>query len=143
MRKYSNEEYDLTVNPKAEMQAHMKLFRAQRNFYISGFALLFSLIIRRIVTLLTTQATLMAQNEASMRQATSASDAARRLMREQDDGKGSSAKSDKEASAVKAQLETEINTLKEELEKTKKDRDALKSQANNLSKEYDRLAEKC
>jgi hypothetical protein len=65
------------------------------------------------VTLLTTQATLMAQNEASMRQATSASDAARRLMREQDDGKGSSAKSDKEASAVKAQLETEINTLKE------------------------------
>jgi B-cell receptor-associated protein 31 len=43
MRKYSNEEYDLTVNPKAEMQAHMKLFRAQRNFYISGFALLFSL----------------------------------------------------------------------------------------------------
>jgi prefoldin subunit 5 len=28
-----------------------------------------------------------------------------------------------------------------ELEKTKKDRDALKNQANNLSKEYDRLAD--
>lgn len=42
MRKYSSEEYDLLENPKAEMQAHMKLFRAQRNFYISGFALLLS-----------------------------------------------------------------------------------------------------
>lgn len=42
MRKYSSEDYDLNANPKAEMQAHMKLFRAQRNFYISGFALLLS-----------------------------------------------------------------------------------------------------
>ncbi|CAG7815568.1 unnamed protein product [Allacma fusca] len=42
MRNYSNEDYDLNVNPKAEMQAHMKLFRAQRNLYISGFALLLS-----------------------------------------------------------------------------------------------------
>lgn len=145
MRKYSNEEYDLTVNPKAEMQAHMKLFRAQRNFYISGFALMFSLIIRRIVTLLTTQATLMAQSEASMRQATSASDAARRLMGEQGDSKAkassSSAAADKEANAVKTQLQTEVNTLKEELEKLKKDRDAVKSQAANLAKEYDRVCD--
>jgi B-cell receptor-associated protein 31 len=145
MRKYSNEEYDLTVNPKAEMQAHMKLFRAQRNFYISGFALMFSLIIRRIMSLLTTQATLMAQSEASMRQATSASDAARRLMKEQGDSKdkpsSSNTAADKEANAVKAQLQTEVNTLKEELEKLKKDRDAVKTQAANLAKEYDRVCD--
>jgi len=137
MRKYSNEEYDLTVNPKAEMQAHMKLFRAQRNFYISGFALFFSLIIKRFMALISAQATLLAQTEAALRQASSASDAARRLMSD-GDGKGGN---DKESSAKVARLETEVNTLKEELQKLTKDRDAVKSQATSVSKEYDRLTE--
>ncbi|CAG7831578.1 unnamed protein product [Allacma fusca] len=74
MRNYSNEDYDLNVNPKAEMQAHTKLFRAQRNFYISGFALLLSLIIRRISTLLSQQGALQAQNEAALKQSTSRCD---------------------------------------------------------------------
>lgn len=30
---------DLKNNPQAETLIHMKMFRAQRNFYISGFAL--------------------------------------------------------------------------------------------------------
>ena len=41
-RKYSKIETtptDLQNNPQAEMLAHMKLFRAQRNLYISGFCL--------------------------------------------------------------------------------------------------------
>ena len=41
-RKYSKIETtptDLQNNPQAEMLAHMKLFRAQRNLYISGFSL--------------------------------------------------------------------------------------------------------
>jgi len=140
MRKYSNEDYDLTVNPKAEMQAHMKLFRAQRNFYISGFALFFSLIIRRLVSLIS----LHAQTEAALKQASSASDAARRLM---DQGAGSSGNDKnkggdtKDESAKVGKLETEVNTLKEEIVRLTKDRDAVKSQAASLSKEYDRLSE--
>lgn len=40
VRKYSaNDEVDLNTNPQAETLIHMKLFRAQRNFYIAGFAL--------------------------------------------------------------------------------------------------------
>ena len=43
VRKYSRVEaahqVDLKNNPHAEVQAHMKLFRAQRNCYITGFAL--------------------------------------------------------------------------------------------------------
>lgn len=136
MRKYSNEEFDLNVNPKAEMQAHMKLFRAQRNFYISGFALLLSLIIRRISTLLSNQGSLEAQHEAALKQATSASDAARRLMKEQSSKKGETSMHSKDE--VQA-LQTEINTLKEEMSSLKRDRDALKSQAESVSKEYDRL----
>ncbi|KAK3883222.1 hypothetical protein Pcinc_012449 [Petrolisthes cinctipes] len=44
MRKYSNELSEQSRGEHghhldAEMQAHMRLFRAQRNFYISGFSL--------------------------------------------------------------------------------------------------------
>lgn len=64
----------------AEMQGNMRLFRAQRNFYISGFSLFLSLVIRRLVLLISMQASLLAQAEASMRQAQNASTAARTLM---------------------------------------------------------------
>ncbi len=36
---HQGEEIDLRNNPSAEAVVHMKLFRAQRNFYIAGFAL--------------------------------------------------------------------------------------------------------
>lgn len=41
MRKYNDalEEVDLKNNRESELAAQVKLFRAQRNFYISGFAL--------------------------------------------------------------------------------------------------------
>jgi len=136
MRKYSTEEYDLNVNPKADMQAHLKLFRAQRNFYISGFALLLSLIIRRIATLLSQQGSLIAQNEAAMRQATSASDTARRLMDDSDKKKGKGDGPSKDRVEI---LEAKVTALMEELDTVKKDRDAIKSQAGSVSKEYDRL----
>lgn len=62
------------------MQGSMRLFRAQRNFYISGFSLFLSLVIRRLVILISTQANLQAQSEASMRQAQSATTAAKSLL---------------------------------------------------------------
>jgi B-cell receptor-associated protein 31 len=138
MRKYSNEEYDLNVNPKAEMQAHMKLFRAQRNFYISGFALLLSLLIRRIATLLSVQGSLLAQNEAALKQAKSASDAAQKLM-DDNKGQGSSGGKGTKSTEENQKLETELQNLKKEIETVKRDRDAVKSQAESVSKEYDRL----
>lgn len=61
----------------------MRLFRAQRNFYISGFSIFLTLVIRRLVILISTQAQLLAQSEASMRQAQSASSAARSLLSQQ------------------------------------------------------------
>jgi len=137
MRKYSSEEYDLLENPKAEMQAHMKLFRAQRNFYISGFALLLSAIIRRITTLLSIQAGLMAENEAALKQAANASKAASAMI----DQQAADSKSGKKSGGSDdvAKLQTQVNTLKEELAKTLRDNEALKSQGQNANKEYDRL----
>lgn len=70
-------------HPTLEMQHSMRLFRAQRNFYISGFSIFLVLVIRRLVTLISSQATLLAQSEASMRQAQSATTAARSLLSQQ------------------------------------------------------------
>lgn len=65
------------------MQHSMRLFRAQRNFYISGFSIFLTLVIRRLVILISAQAQLLAQSEASMRQAQSATTAARSLLDQQ------------------------------------------------------------
>ena len=39
LRKYAGVEMTDLKTPQAEVQAHMKQFRSQRNFYIAGFAL--------------------------------------------------------------------------------------------------------
>lgn len=67
------------------MQHSMRLFRAQRNFYISGFSIFLTLVIRRLVILISEQASLLAQSEASMSQAKSATTAARTLLAQQKD----------------------------------------------------------
>lgn len=76
-----------THNERAEvaMQHSMRLFRAQRNFYISGFSIFLTLVIRRLVILISEQASLLAQSEASMSQAKSATTAARTLLAQQKD----------------------------------------------------------
>lgn len=56
------------AHPNVGMQHSMRLFRAQRNFYITGFSIFLILVIRRLVMLISSQATLLAQSEASMRQ---------------------------------------------------------------------------
>uniref|UniRef100_L7M7H2 Endoplasmic reticulum transmembrane protein n=1 Tax=Rhipicephalus pulchellus TaxID=72859 RepID=L7M7H2_RHIPC len=155
MRKYgahreeAQSEYHHHGNLDVEMQQSMKMFRAQRNFYIAGFALFLWLVIRRLVTLISAQAVLLAVNEASMKQAQSATEAAQNLLKLRSDD---SAKSDNtkqnEGNSKTETLERDIRELKTELEKAQKevahltkDRDALKLQAENLSKEYDRLCE--
>lgn len=125
MRKYSNPELnDAHTHLDHEMQANMRLFRAQRNFYISGIALFLSFVIKRFIALMTLQASLVAQSEASLKQAESTSKAAMSLLSQQDDKEGES---------------EELENLKKEIESIKADRDAIKSQAESVSKEYDRL----
>ncbi|GLD69032.1 B-cell receptor-associated protein 31 [Lates japonicus] len=82
-RKYSvSETVDPSNHPTAIEHIHMKLFRAQRNEYIAGFALLLCLLLRRVATLLSQQASLMASNEAFKKQAEGASNAAKKYMEE-------------------------------------------------------------
>lgn len=126
----------------AELQQSMKMFRAQRNCYIAGFALFLAPVIRRIGSLLSQKAQLMASVEASMKQAKSASEAAEKLMKDREaNGAG-----DNEANSKKEELETEIRCLKEtlhstkeELDRTKRNLTTLKDQAEGTNREYDRL----
>ncbi|XP_051950692.1 B-cell receptor-associated protein 31 [Xyrauchen texanus] len=161
VKKYSvTEKVDLTNNPVAVEHIHMKLFRAQRNEYIAGFALLLCLLLRRLATLLSQQATLMASNEAFKKQAEGANDAAKKYMEENEKLQeklrqagvevpevGGKAKSGTEEEE-KRDLKEEVRQLKDELEATKKalqksdsDVKAMKKQAENLTTEYDRLLE--
>lgn len=122
----------------AELQHSMKLFRAQRNFYIAGFALFLFLVIRRLVTLITDLAQLGIQAEVAMKQAKSASDAAKNLM-DKDEKSGGDKSSGNENTKELTKLKETLKQREKELEKAKSSEDALKKQADNLTKEYDRL----
>ncbi|XP_053679478.1 B-cell receptor-associated protein 31 [Anopheles nili] len=144
MRKYSSNDHSHTeTHLNVEMQHSMRLFRAQRNFYISGFAIFLSLVIRRLVSLISGQAVLLAQAEASMKQAQSATSAARTLMNQQKgddksaDGKGKPAGD----GATTDDLKKKVADLEQELAKERKDKEAMKSQSESLNREYDRLTE--
>lgn len=134
MQKYSNVDATDHQHLDAEMQGNMRLFRAQRNFYISGFALFLLVVIRRLVQMISQIATLLAQSEANFRQAQSASVTARTLLAQQGEGDNKNKKEIDE-------LRTQIEQLEKELTREKKDKEAVKSQAESLNKEYDRLAE--
>jgi B-cell receptor-associated protein 31 len=135
MQKYSDvADKDEHKHLDAEMQGNMRLFRAQRNFYISGFALFLLIVIRRLCQMISELAVLLAQSEANLRQAQSASVAARSLLAKQGAG-------DEESKKEVDDLRGQITVLEKELSKEKKDKEAVKSQAESLNREYDRLAE--
>ncbi|VDK74031.1 unnamed protein product [Onchocerca ochengi] len=128
VRKYANEvaiEASIRHTADSENVVHMRLFRAQRNLYISGFALLLFLVIKRLVALLSRGALLEAAAEAAMKQAESASKTAKSYMY-----------GDKER---EKELERQVEELGKELKSAQVDRDAMKEQAEGLQREYDRV----
>lgn len=157
IRKYDDvtEKVNLQNNPGAVEHFHMKLFRAQRNLYIAGFSLLLSFLLRRLVTLISQQATLLASNEAFKKQAESASEAAKKYMEENDQLKKEAAVGGVELSAREVTLELEASNLKadlkklkdelainkQKLEKAENEALAMRKQSEGLTKEYDRLLE--
>ncbi|XP_021512038.1 B-cell receptor-associated protein 31 [Meriones unguiculatus] len=158
IRKYDDvtEKVNLQNNPGAMEHFHMKLFRAQRNLYIAGFSLLLSFLLRRLVTLISQQATLLASNEAFKKQAESASEAAKKYMEENDQLKKEAAEDggilDVKSAEVKLEenkrLKKDLKKLKDELAGTKKKLEkaenetlAMQKQSEGLTKEYDRLLE--
>ncbi|KAK4296879.1 hypothetical protein Pmani_030659 [Petrolisthes manimaculis] len=139
MRKYSNELSDQSRGDHghhldAEMQAHMRLFRAQRNFYISGFSLFLWVVLQRLTTLISRLAVSQAEGAAAIKQAKSASAAAAQLMKQGEEGQ-------EEHQQQEANVSNEIKELKEDNHRLEAERDAALKQAKAVSREYDRLLE--
>jgi len=138
-QKYSSVDLSLGVTTQLPSQAdtliHLRLFRAQRNFYLSGFALFLALVIRRMVELIIHESQLIAAADASMRQATSASAVAEKYLQET-----GAIKTDAEGAAkIDDRLAQECMELRKRLKAVEGDRDAMREQASGLKREYDRL----
>ncbi|XP_068524711.1 B-cell receptor-associated protein 31 isoform X2 [Anas acuta] len=149
-RKYdASERAALPSSPGALEHFHMRLFRAQRNLYLAGFALLLSFLLRRLVTLISQQALLGASSQAFRKQAEGASQAARRYMEDNEalrklqeaGGEGGTPAQD-ENESLKAKVEKlkeELAESKRTLEKAENEVQAMRRQAEGLTREYDRL----
>lgn len=140
MRKYSDPvEADKHSHLDAEMQTHMRLFRAQRNFYISGFALFLSLVIRRLVSLISQQAVLLAQSEAAIKQAQSATTTAKTLLQQKGSGEVAQNSSNEAHDKEVTELKDKLKSMERVLSQEKKDKEAMISQSESIKREYDRL----
>ncbi|CAM4561777.1 unnamed protein product [Leuciscus chuanchicus] len=153
VRKYSNADQtkDAKLHPNMFDHMHMKLFRAQRNLYISGFSLFLWLVMRRVITLINQLAGALGTSAALQTQAESANKAAKKYMEDNEmlkqalvDTKGEGGK--KQDTEENKLLKKEVQRLTEELKssadalkKSKSDLDAMKKQTEGLTKEYDRL----
>merc|ERR1719187_1073000 len=121
----------------AQMQMHMRLFRAQRNFYIAGFALFLFLVIKKLVSLISANAGLQAAKDAAIKQAESASRAAEALVSA---ASGQDSGDSNDGSNVK-ELKEALEKAQKQAETAQKDVKSMKAHSESLAKEYDRLME--
>lgn len=128
---------DAAIKAGTEARLHMKLFRAQRNLYIAGFAFFLWIVISRLITMISTIARLEASEEASIKQAASATDVAQRLMQSTSKEKVAEVVDAKELAKLKYRLKEK----EEELAKAKADVTSMKAQGENLNEEYHRLSD--
>ncbi|XP_012678983.1 B-cell receptor-associated protein 29 [Clupea harengus] len=150
VKKYSASEpgKDAKLHPNMYDHLHMKLFRAQRNLYISGFSLFLWLVMRRVITLINQLATATGTTAAVQSQAESANQAAKKYMEDNELLKqaltnGKDEKATAEGSELLRKeltdLTDELKTSEDALKKSQFESEAMKKQSEGLTKEYDRL----
>ncbi|KAK0133093.1 tRNA-dihydrouridine(20a/20b) synthase [NAD(P)+]-like [Merluccius polli] len=150
VRKYSNAEpgKDARLNPNMSDHLHMKLFRAQRNLYISGFSLFLWLVMRRVITLINQLATVQCTSAALQMEADNINQTAKKYMENNEllkqtlmQGKKGEATAEgmellkKEVERLKGELKTSGDALT----KSQSEAEAMKRQSDGLAREYDRL----
>ncbi|XP_019796188.1 B-cell receptor-associated protein 29 isoform X1 [Delphinus delphis] len=153
VRKYSSThaiESSSASRPAAYEHTQMKLFRSQRNLYITGFSLFFWLVLRRLVTLITQLAKELSNKGVLKVQAENTNQAAKKFMEENERLKRLLKNHGKEEEHIleaenkklaedKEKLETELKKASDALSKAQNDMTVMKMQSEGLSKEYDRL----
>ncbi|KAF0030505.1 hypothetical protein F2P81_017236 [Scophthalmus maximus] len=150
VRKYSSREHGAGAKMQANMQdhLHMKLFRAQRNLYISGFTVFLWLVMKRLVTLINQLAAMSGTTAVLQAQADTANQTAKKYMEDNELLKQTltEAKGDEAAAAGMELLKKEVKNLKEELKttgdvlkKSQSESEVMKMQTEGLAREYERL----
>lgn len=150
VRKYSakHDGADSKLQPNMHDHLHMKLFRAQRNLYISGFAVFLWLVMKRVITLISQLASVSDTTAALQKQVDGADQAAKKYKEDNErlkktlmEGKG-----DKATAEGMELLQQEVKKLKDELKaseetlaKSHTEADVTKKQMESLAREYDRL----
>jgi len=133
---------NLQDNLMTKEHVMMNMFRAQRNLYISGFALFLHWLLKRVVDLIMSGATMEAKCEAALKQAQSASTAAQTLMNSRGTGDFSTSSNDKKEKELEATL-AELKEKLEDAKKAKKEADAeveeMKSRSEALKVDYDHV----
>ncbi|XP_061085429.1 B-cell receptor-associated protein 29-like isoform X2 [Conger conger] len=120
VRKYSGAQTgkDSKLHPNMFDHLHMKLFRAQRNLYISGFSLFLWLVMRRVVMLINQLATALLNGAALQTQTDGANEAAKKYMEDNELLKQALEDGvvDKGSAEAKVELRKEVQKLSEDLE---------------------------
>lgn len=148
VQKYSGPEpmQDAKVNPNVFDHVHMKLFRAQRNLYISGFSLFLWLVMRRVVTLLNRAA--VSEESSAALQAAVDKMANEVKQREEDhntlrqtffDEENTMAAKNQQLKLEIQKLESQLKTADSAVQRSQAEVEAMKRQAKGLAQEYDRL----
>ena len=104
----------------------MRLFRAQRNFFIAGTALFLLLVIKKMVTIISSNAGLQAARAAAVKQL--------EVVRREAD---TADKGEEDVKAVKKALEL----ARKEAESARRENVSLKKQSETMAREYDKLVE--
>ncbi|XP_015246457.1 PREDICTED: B-cell receptor-associated protein 29 [Cyprinodon variegatus] len=150
VRKYSSREIgtDAKVQPNMFDHLHMKLFRAQRNLYISGFAVFLWLVMKRLITLINQLAAVSGTTAALQTQADNANKAAENYKKDNEqlkqtlmEGVGDKATAEGMELLRKevGKLKDELKTSGEALKKSQSEADEMKVKMEGLGREYERL----
>lgn len=120
MRKYSHSSDSSHLHLSTEMKGNVKLFRAQRNFYITGFAIFLAFVIRRLVSMIIIQDELMQKADSIIKEAESTVKLA---------------KSTVLANTMQSEENKHIDEIKNQLEETEELLKAEKLRARELEEE--------
>lgn len=129
-RKYSfklDENDRMYIGSAGYYEDQMRLFRAQRNFYISGFSIFGLFIIKRLANFISTQAKLSAEVEASLRQARNAAEQASQSLTTESDNE---------------ELNKRIKEYEKKIKSLENNLLAMKKQSESTNKAFDELTKK-
>lgn len=130
-----------TASPSAQEHILMKLFRAQRNFYITGISLFLLIVLRTMLTRVSRVARLEANYEAMQKQAVNAGSMNKVLLDENSALKKMTVGKEDLLEEVKKieEFKDQVKAAEKKASQSKADADAMRKQSENLTTEYDRL----